>query len=243
MNVFIFQSDFFIPQNHIESGGRVKVLPNFCQLSFEKSFLIFQFLKILILLAALDCCKVHISKKQRHRWVTSESEGALKYLSISAWHSQHCWALSASAQPRLKWRLLVGARRPQVCACAMHTHPDTQSKRAFGNARRVIIVNYSVKWRGLLRGETEQVGDFRLMRAEHAGLHISSAGSRKSLKKHAKSAYTRLPRSYYSPPSHLHIRGSFQLCLRGRRWRVGAEGWAGSARWLMERREERAEWE
>lgn len=123
-------------------------------------------------------------------------------MSISAWHPQRCRALSASAQPQLKWRSLVGARRPQVCACA---DTNTQSKRAFGNARRVIIVNYSVKRRGLLRGQTEQVGDFQLMRAAHAGLHTRSAGSGKSLKNprilclHASSSLLLFT---FQPPSH-----------------------------------------
>lgn len=88
--------------------------------------------------------------------------------------------------------------------CGAHTQTH-KAKKAFGNARRVIIVNYSVKRRGLLRGETEQVGDFQLMRAEHTCLHIRSAGSRKSLKNTRKlclHSSSLLLLFTFQPPSH-----------------------------------------
>lgn len=69
----------------------------------------------------------------------------------------HSWSVSCFQH--------VIALSVYACSTLTHAHRHityTQSEWPLGKASWVIIVNYSVKLRQLLRGKTEQVGDFQL---------------------------------------------------------------------------------
>lgn len=137
-----------------------------------------------------------------------------------------------------------------VCICDAHTH--TQSKRPFGNASRVIIVNYSVKLRGLLRGKQSKWAIFNstyASPASPASRHQALTSDACNICRRIRSASSRKWLKIYKlclRPSFLcllftflpiHIPLSFVLPLRALLMSQ-VEGWTGSGRWLIEMGEE-----
>lgn len=180
-----------------------------------------------------------------------------KYWSLSVWHSLRCWVLLQVLSHSWSGRcfsVCSGLKCLHLRCTHTHTYTNahTQSKWPFGNTSRVIIVNYSVKLRGLLRGKQSKwaifnstyaspaspVSRYQVLTSDACNIcrRIRSASSRKWLKIYKLCLYppflcllfTFLP---------IHILLLFVLSLRALLMSQ-VERWTGSGRWLIEMGEE-----